>query len=37
LHERCQERRQVNAEAAMMLETRHEDTYCPCTAAGTCM
>ena len=28
--------RQANAGVAM-LETRHEDTYCPCTAAGTCM
>lgn len=22
---------------AKMLETRQDDTYCPCTAAGTCM
>lgn len=23
--------------AAPLLETRQEDTYCPCTVAGTCM
>jgi hypothetical protein len=28
--------RQAGA-AARMQETRQEDTYCPCTVAGTCM
>jgi len=25
------------AGAALRQETRQEDTYCPCTVAGTCM
>jgi hypothetical protein len=29
--------RQAGAVAALMQETRQEDTYCPCTVAGTCM
>ncbi len=29
--------RQAGAAAAQALETRQEDTYCPCTVAGTCM
>jgi hypothetical protein len=29
--------RQAYAAAGLMLETRQEQTYCPCTVAGTCM
>jgi hypothetical protein len=29
--------RQAGAAEAPILETRPEDTYCPCTVAGTCM
>lgn len=29
--------RQAGGGAKAMLETRQDDTYCPCTVAGTCM
>jgi hypothetical protein len=29
--------RHAGAVAALRQETRQEETYCPCTVAGTCM